>query len=99
MRWSGLLVGSLPDGFAELPAAEQGQALRAAEAAHPGAFAALVRAAYIAYYTDARVLRRIEADTGYAARPPQPLGYELAPFEEDALAVIRQRRPQYRETR
>ena len=58
-----------------------------------------MRFAYVAYYRDARVLQGIELATGYPNRPPQPLGYELEPFDESILAVVRSRGPQYRDTK
>lgn len=89
-------LDALPAGFAGLDGAAQDEALRAVEAADPLAFAGLLNLAYNAYYTQEPVLRLIERRTGYAARPPQPLGYELAPFDESVLAVVRQREPFWR---
>ena len=93
------MLDALPPGFAGLAPEEQVAALQAIEAAAPAAFAALVKAAYTAYYQDQRVLAAIERATGYAARPPQPLGYELEPFDPALLEVVRNRPPHYRETR
>ena len=45
------------------------------------------------------VLAGIERATGYPDRPPQPLGFEMEPFDESILAVVRSRGPQYRDTR
>lgn len=92
---STVLTG-LPGDFSGLDGQAQDEALRALEAAQPEAFAGLVNLAYNAYYTDGRVLRLIERRTGYEARPPQPLGYELAPFDESVLAQVRQRAPFWR---
>ena len=71
-------------------------ALRALEAERPDAFAALVELVYVAYYTDPRVLAHLEAATGYPARPPQPHGHPLEPFDERVLATVRARTPHYR---
>jgi hypothetical protein len=93
------VLGALPPGFAALPGDAQVAALRAIEAAAPAPFAALVKAVYTAYYQDQRVLAAIERATGYAARPPQPLGYDMEPFDPALLEVVRNRPPHYRETR
>ena len=93
------VLDALPPGFAAQAKEEQVTALRAVEAAAPAAFAVLVKAAYTAYYADRRVLAAIETATGYAARPPQPLGYELEPFDPALLEVVRNRPSHYRETR
>ena len=93
------VLDALSPGFAALSGEGQVAALRAIEAAAPAAFAALVKAAYTVYYADRRVLGAIEAATGYAARPPQPLGYDMEPFDPELLEVVRNRPPHYRETR
>ncbi len=90
------IVGATPAGFADGDADARETTLRAIETAHPDAFERLVAAAYLAYYTDPRVRHVIERQTGYAARPPQPLGYELEPFDEALLATQKQRAPFWR---
>ena len=72
--------------------------LREVEAAWPAFFAALVSHAYRAYYTDQRVLANLERTTGYPARPPQPLGHQLPPWDPDLLARQRERAPFWRRT-
>ena len=72
-------------------------ALRAIKAAQADAFERVVAAAYVAYYTDPAVRHAIERLTGYEARPPQPLGYALPPFDESLLAVQRHRAPFWRD--
>jgi Gluconate 2-dehydrogenase subunit 3 len=81
-------------GFAEAP--DPDAALREVEAAAPGFFAALVDHAYRAYYTDPRLLANLERTTGYPARPPQPLGHDMPPWDPDLLARQRQRAPFWR---
>lgn len=93
------ILDQLPADFLALDAAGQRAALKAAEAATPAPFHELVRFAYVAYYRDARVLAGIELATGYPNRPPQPLGYEMEPFDESILEVVRSRGPQYRDTK
>jgi hypothetical protein len=73
------------------------EALKSVEAKHPDDFAGLLLAAYAAYYTDSRVRNVIEKVTGYEARPPQPLGYELPPFDEALLANMKNRKPFWRQ--
>ena len=93
------ILAALPADFLALDAAAQVAALQAVEAANRLGFHELVRFAYVAYYRDSRVLARIELATGYPDRPPQPLGYELEPFDESLLDVVKARGPQYRDTR
>lgn len=72
-------------------------AVQAVEAAHSACFERVVTLAYIAYYTDPGVRRAIEQITGYEARPPQPLGYALPPFDESLLTLQRRRAPFWRD--
>lgn len=93
------ILEALPAGFAALDAAAQVAALQAVEQANRLGFHELVRFAYVAYYRDSRVLARIELATGYPDRPPQPLGYEMEPFDESILDLVKTRGPQFRDTR
>ncbi|MBJ3775572.1 hypothetical protein [Acuticoccus mangrovi] len=90
------LLAKLPGDFATLEEAGQVAALEALEGADPDGFATLILYAYGAYYTDAGVRCVVEARTGYPARPPQPKGYALPPFDESLLATVRQRAPFWR---
>jgi hypothetical protein len=90
------ILSQLPADFTRQSSEAQDEALLQVEQAAPQVFFALIVMAYNAYYTDERVLKLIEQETGYAARPPQPLGYELKPFDENLLAKVRQREPFYR---
>ena len=80
--------------FGSLDAVVQEQVLRAVEAAQPVFFAALVEHTYRGYY----ILPEVHALIGYESRPPQPLGYALAPFHEGLLALQRNREPFWRRT-
>ena len=87
------LSASLPGGFT----AGDEAALRAVEQQHPAAFERMVTAAYLAYYTEPSVRAVLEQVTGYEARPPQPLGYQLEPFDETLLERQRLRAPFWRD--
>jgi hypothetical protein len=87
---------ALPGDFATLDAPARTAALVALEAATPHHFASIVNLAYNAYYTDPRVLEWIERSSNYSSAPPQPAGYELAPFDPAILSVTRQREPFWR---
>ena len=87
------VLAALPGDFA----AGDEEVLKAIEAANPAAFERVVTALYIAYYTDPAVRRVLEARTGYEARPPQPLGYELPPFDDTLLDRQRERAPFWRD--
>ena len=69
--------------FLALDAATQERVLRSVEEAEPAFFAALVEHAYRGYY----VRPEVHAAIGYATRPPQPLGHELAPLREELLQL------------
>lgn len=84
--------------FASLGGEQQDTALRHVEAAHPAFFAALVNHTYRGYYTDKNVLTRLERSTGYANRPPQPLGHTLLSWDPESLAKQRDRAPFWRRT-
>jgi len=71
-------------------------AMERLEAGYPALFGVLQLLAYNAYYTDARVLEVVQGRTGYEARPPQPLGYVLEPFDESLLEKVRTRAPFWR---
>lgn len=72
--------------------------LRAVEQAAPAAFGRVQVGAYSGYYTHPEVLAVIRRDTGYLARPPQPDGYVLPPFDTALLARVAARAPHFRET-
>lgn len=90
------ISAALPADFPAHDADTREAALRAIEATHPQEFDRLVNAAYLAYYTDPGVRQVIERLTGYEARPPQPLGYELEPFDERLLENQKKRAPFWR---
>ena len=89
------LLAALPGEFT----AGDEDALRAVEEAEPERVGRVVNAAYLAYYTDPVVRAVLEEETGYEARPPQPLGYELPPFDEGLLERQRARAPFWRDTK
>jgi hypothetical protein len=78
--------------FLALDAAMQEGVLRVVEEAEPAFFAALVEHAYRGYY----VRSEVHAAIGYATRPPQPLGHELAPWREELLQLQVDRAPFWR---
>ena len=90
------ILAALPDGFDEAEEADQIAALRTLEHADPDGFGLLILFAYGAYYTDARVRAVVEARTFYPARPPQPEGYEMPPFDQALLDTVKRRPPFWR---
>jgi hypothetical protein len=90
------VLAALPAGFADAAQDEREAALRRIEATQPLAVERLVAAAYLAYYTAPAVQAVLARDHGYAARPPQPDGYALPPFDETLLARQTQRAPFWR---
>lgn len=92
------VLAQLPADFAKLPPAARAAQVRAAEAADPASFAALLTGAYSLYYTHPRVAAAIARTTGHAARPPQPEGYALPPFDPALVAIPAARAPRFRPT-
>ena len=78
--------------FADLDVTAREDVLRAVEEAEPAFFAALVEHTYRGYYTYPRSTPR----SATQSRPPQPLGYQLAPFREELLTLQRGREPFWR---
>jgi hypothetical protein len=78
--------------FLALDATRQEAVLRVVEQAEPAFFAALVEHTYRGYY----VHPEVHAAIGYATRPPQPLGHELAPWREELLQLQVNRAPFWR---
>ncbi|HST65553.1 MAG TPA: hypothetical protein VLM05_10235 [Mycobacteriales bacterium] len=93
LRWLG---AELPAGFGAGDETVRVEALRALEAAEPRRFATIVNLAYNAYYVQPDVLALIQSESGFTARPPQPLGYELEPFDPAVLATVSRRDPFWR---
>lgn len=91
-------LAALPATFETDGEAAQIASLEALEAEQPDSFARLLLYAYGAYYTDPRVRGVVETRTGYPARPPQPEGYVLPPFDEALLETVKQRAPFWRRT-
>jgi hypothetical protein len=78
--------------FVGISAQTQDEVLRAVEQSSPLFFDLLVSHTYQAYYVNPRVLTLL----GLEARPPQPLGHTLPPFDPARLARVRQRGRLYR---
>ncbi|MBT5267200.1 MAG: hypothetical protein HOL85_20370 [Rhodospirillaceae bacterium] len=91
-----LILDHLGDGFMKRAPDDANALLLKFEEEAPDEFERLVVAAYSVYYTDPGVLAAVERLTGYEARPPQPLGHELEPFDEALLANVRRREPFWR---
>ena len=70
--------------FVELDSRRRVVVLRKVENADPESFSELVRQTYNAYYTRPDVQISLGIDG-----PPQPLGFELPPFDESRLTRVR----------
>lgn len=81
------------DGFLDLDPAARDATLRRVEGEQPDLFRRLLRLTYSAYYTDVEVLLA----AGYAAEPPLPRGYPLAPFDPARLDPVRRRGKRWRD--
>ncbi|MBL8689354.1 MAG: hypothetical protein JNL04_09650 [Rhodospirillaceae bacterium] len=75
------LRSSLPANFTTRAPAEREADLRSCEAKDPHRFSILTTEAFNGYYIDPAVLSVIEGKTGFPARPPQPTGHRLPPFD------------------
>ena len=85
-------------GFLDLEPDARDAALRRVERERPAFFAALVNHAYRGYYTHPRALADLTTRVGYEARPPQPLGHAMEPFDPALLEKQRAREPFWRRT-
>jgi hypothetical protein len=91
------VLAALPHGFVQAdPAGREGM-LRCAESADPALFGRMLTGVYTGYYINPVVRTVIAARSGYPARPPQPEGYALPPFDPALLETVRRRPPSYRE--
>ncbi len=79
-------------GFRALPPDSQDEALRLVETSMPRQFAVFLQLVYTVYYMEPAVHESI----GWHGRPPQPEGYEMAPFDDAVLERARQREPFWR---
>ena len=78
--------------FAGLSPEEKYRALRQVEQEESDFWDALVQQTYNGYYTDPAILSLIRQE----ARPPQPRGYPMRPFDLKLLDNVRNRAPLYR---
>jgi|TARA_B110000879_G_scaffold200101_1_gene273727 hypothetical protein len=88
----------LPKGFALLPQEERAKVLSQIEQKHPLIFNGLIVGVYSLYYTEPKVAIVIEKLTGHTARPPQPAGHQLVPFDPKFLTIPAARAQLYRPT-
>lgn len=89
------LLEALPDEFVGASVDRREELLRSHETSAD--FGAVLLVAYDAYYVDERVVALLEERCGYVTRPPQPEGFQLAPFDESRLERARQREPFWRQ--
>lgn len=78
--------------FADAAASDQDAVLREIQGARPDFFDALLVHAYSGYYIRPEVIGLL----GVEARPPQPRGHALDPFDPALLTVAGRRAPFYR---
>ena len=90
------VLAALPERFVSLDARDKVSAMQAVEASTPAAFSTLVRHTYNVYYSHPAVLKVLEAETGYPARPPLYVGYEMEPFDPAVIATQKKRQPFWR---
>jgi len=79
--------------FEDLAPAEQDAVLRNVEGEHRAFFEALVSHVYQAYYSHPAVIQLL----GLEARPPQPLGHALPPFDAGITHSMSKRGTLYRQ--
>ena len=85
--------------LASLSKAERQDVVRRFEAAHPEQFETLRMIAYLAYYESPTVVRAVRSLGHVYNDAPQPVGYAMAPFDEnDPHQAPRHRRGSYMRT-
>ena len=87
-------IATLPQDFTALPGDAQDECIAEIEATRPDDFALVLEICYLAYYGRPDVHARI----GWRTGPLQPRGFELPPFDEAILEVVRRRSPFWRQT-
>ena len=73
--------------FADLDEDQRVEVLRTVEAECPEFFTVLLRHTYAGYYSNPRIIELL----GLEARPPQPLGFDLDPFDPTTVENVKQR--------
>src|SRR4051794_37524693 len=86
----GVALAAAGTEFCALTSERQIAVLQGVELTSPAFFTALVEHTYRGYYTHPAVLRVL------GSRPPQPIGYELPPFDPAILDRQRERAPFWR---
>ncbi len=79
--------------FGELSDDQKDSILRKVESSFPEFFQALVQQTYRGYYSDSRIVTLL----GLEARPPQPLGYEMEPFDMSLIEPVKKRGQIYKD--
>ena len=85
-------MAMLPNRFSGLSGDAQDSCIADIETSRPAEFALVLEISYLAYYSRPDVHARIGWPTG----PLQPRGFDLPPFDESILEVVRQRPPFWR---
>ena len=80
-------------GFSSLSDEQRDAVLRRVESERGEFFEALVRHTYAGYYSSPAVIRLL----GLEARPPQPMGYQLDPFDPGLLERVKKQGKIYRD--
>jgi hypothetical protein len=78
--------------FSDLSEDQRVEVLKRVESEHTHFFKELVQQTYAGYYTRKDVAELL----GLEARPPQPLGYVLEPFDPTTLENVKRRGKIYR---
>ena len=79
--------------FSEMSGDERLDVLRGVEAERPGFFYELVKHTYAGYYATPRILGLL----GLEQRAPQPLGYDMEPFDPSLTENVKRRGKVYRD--
>ncbi len=80
-------------GFSDLVSQQKIEVLKEVESRKSTFFKELVKHTYAGYYTNRNVIELL----GLEARPPQPLGFELEPFDPSLLENVKKRGKMYRD--
>ena len=88
------LAAHAAGGFSALPVEDQDASIRQIQATIPVQFDTFLRLVYTIYYMQPEVLKHI----GAPGHPPQPQGFELAPWDDAILETARERTPFWRAT-
>lgn len=86
------ILSLIPSGFVSLSKNKKVSMLKSLESNQQQLFSLLLKHVFNIYYSDIRVLKIVEKETAYPARPPLYGGYVMEPFDESLVKKQRSKK-------